>query len=238
MNPTRAGFALGMSLVLGGQISCNQPGTADEKNVAYLRAHAERGDARAQYSLGLCYQTSRLGLPTNYFEAAKWYLKAADQNCPEAQYNLGLCYYEGLGVAKDRAEAAKWCRRAADLGDADAELQLGFCYDRGHGVAQDAGEALKWYRKAAEQNLASAQFNLGIFYGAGRAVAKDEVEAVKWLLLAAAGGDEDAKRTLRLAEPRLTPEQLAESKRRANEFKPVSRRRAVKPLVLPFGQGP
>ena len=51
-------------------------------------------------------------------------------------------------------------------------------------------------------------------------MAEDLVEAYKWLLLAARQGDEGAKQIMRVLESKLTPEQVAQGQKRANEFKP------------------
>jgi len=79
------------------------------------RRAAERGDADAQYSLGLDYQQG-FDVAQDEAEAVKWFRKAAEQNYAAAQYNLGLCYREGFGVAKDEVEGAKWYRKAVEQG--------------------------------------------------------------------------------------------------------------------------
>lgn len=48
---------------------------------------AEKGNAEAQYNLGLCYARGD-GVPRDFAEAVKWYRKAAEQNHTGAQYNL------------------------------------------------------------------------------------------------------------------------------------------------------
>ena len=45
---------------------------------------AEKGDAKAQFVLGLKYDTGK-GVPQDYAEAAKWYRKAKDQGVASAQ---------------------------------------------------------------------------------------------------------------------------------------------------------
>ena len=77
---------------------------------------------------------------------------------------------------------------------------------------------MKWFRQAAEQNLAAAQSNLGVCYERGDGVAKYEVEAYKWDLLAAAQGDKKAKRNASLLELMLSPKEIAEGKRRAQDW--------------------
>ena len=48
-----------------------------------LLVKAERGNASAQYSLGLFYFEG-LGVAQDYQEAVRWYLKAAEQGYAEA----------------------------------------------------------------------------------------------------------------------------------------------------------
>ena len=88
--------------------------------------------------------------------------------------------------------------------------------------AKDQMEAVKWYRKAAEQNYGTAQFNLSVCYNNGEGVAKDFVEAYKWRMLAAKQGDEDAKKTMTNLEKKMTPEQIAEGRKLACDFKPLT----------------
>lgn len=41
------------------------------------------------------------GVKQDYFEAFKWYQKAAKQGYAKAQYNLGHMYYQGYGVKQN-----------------------------------------------------------------------------------------------------------------------------------------
>ena len=107
-------------------------------------AAGENRDSDAQYNLR-CYYG--LGVEQNYEEAAKWYLKAAEQGNAEAQNNLGKCYGNGLGVEQNYEEAAKWFRKAAEQGNTDAQTNLGHIYEES--VEPDYEGAVKWYRKAA-----------------------------------------------------------------------------------------
>ena len=144
-----------------------------------LKARAEKGDAEAETSLGLCYYVGQ-GFRQDYEEAAKWFRKAAERGAAHAQYFLGLCYDEGHGVPKDSPKAAYWFTKAANQGNADAQCYLGSCYWTGVGVRQDCAEAAKWYRRAADQGNADAQSLLGGLYARGDGVPQDYVEAVKW----------------------------------------------------------
>ena len=79
---------------------------------------------------------------------------------------------------------------------------------------------MKWYRKAAEQNYVDAQFNLGMCYEKADPGTEDWAEVYKWLSLAARQGHEGAKNYITFLESKLTPEQIADGKTRARDFKP------------------
>ena len=182
------------------------------------RKLAEQGDAKAQYSLGVCYQDGA-GVAQDSAKAAEWFRKSAEQGYAGSQYNLGLAYATGDGTVLSYVDAAMWYRKAAEQGNANAQYMLGGCYCRGEGVAKDFTEAVKWYNKAtelghdyakkalivaknaqealaAEQGNANAQYNLGRRYFSGDGVVKDEAEAVKWCIKAAKQGNSEAQDSL------------------------------------------
>ena len=61
---------------------------------------AELGDAKAQFSLGLCYYKG-IGLEKDGGKAIDWWVKAAAQGHAKAQANLDYCLENGWGVPKD-----------------------------------------------------------------------------------------------------------------------------------------
>src|SRR5258705_28499 len=73
---------------------------------------AEKGDAEAQYKVGLAYYRDDFRTGENYMEAADWFQKAADQGHASAQQKLGNLYFSGLGVAKDNGFGAMYYREA------------------------------------------------------------------------------------------------------------------------------
>ena len=107
------------------------------------KAKAEKGDAEAQFKLGVAYDIGK-GVPKDEAEAVKWYRKAADQGNVGGQFGLGMAYANGQGVAKDEAESVKWFRKAAEQGNASAQLNLGAAYANGQGVPKDDVVAYKW----------------------------------------------------------------------------------------------
>lgn len=79
----------------------------DEPGVAPDRQAAEKGEAAAQYAMGLRY-TNGLGVPQHYGMALGWFLDAAEQGHAGSQYMLGVSYAVGRGVDKDPEEAVHW----------------------------------------------------------------------------------------------------------------------------------
>ena len=65
---------------------CQTPTTADQ--VAFLRDHADKGDAESQYYLGLSYAEGD-GVPQDSVEAVKWLRKSAEQGDADGQVWLG-----------------------------------------------------------------------------------------------------------------------------------------------------
>ena len=143
----------------------------------------------------------------------------AEQGNAATQFNLGLMYEKGQGVAKSYANAVKWYRKSAAQGYARAQVRLGNMYSFGIGVAKDTDEAVKWYRKAAMQGYARAQSSLGGSYGSGIGVEQDNIQAHMWLSLAAAQGDKNAVRNRDLVAKRMTPAQIAESEKMAQDWR-------------------
>ena len=150
---------------------------------------AQKGDADAQYKLGVMYNRGD-GIQEDKTEAEKWLRKSAEQGNVGAQNSLGEFYRLGGSVN----ESAKWFRKAAEQGNTEAQCSMGYFYagymdfDAGltkEVVARDPVEAVKWWRKAAEQGNAIAQQSLGVCYAKGEGVLKDDVEGLAWLNIGA-----------------------------------------------------
>ena len=147
----------------------------------------------------------------DYKQAAKWWLKSAEQGDAEAQYYLGFMYENGQGVPQDYKQAAKWYLKSAEQGDADAQYNLGIMYESGQGLPQDYKQAAKWWLKSAEQGHAEAQYNLGIMYENGLGVIPSNKKAYAWFALAAMSGDKSAVKNRDLTAKKLSPSKLEEA---------------------------
>ena len=83
-----------------------------------FRQLATKGNAVAQFNLGLMYANGR-GVSQDDEEAVRWYRLAAAQGYARAQYNLGTMYASGQGVTQDYASAHMWYNLAGSAGDAE-----------------------------------------------------------------------------------------------------------------------
>jgi uncharacterized protein len=112
------------------------------------RAAAEAGDVRAQYALGVIYDTGS-GVPVDYTEGFRWFRLAAEGGYAPAQAKMGLMYLYGWQERRNVAEAARWYEMAAEQGHLASQTQIASMYARGAGVPKDAVLAYKWTAIAA-----------------------------------------------------------------------------------------
>ena len=76
---------------------------------------AEQGDAKAQFNVGVCYDTGN-GVAKNDKKAYQWYLKSAEQRYADAQCLIGICYVVGIGVDTNLDTAYEWFEKSAEQG--------------------------------------------------------------------------------------------------------------------------
>ena len=156
----------------------------------------------------------------DYSTAVKEFEILAKQNDPRGQYALAVMHDLGEGVLQNSKEAVKYYRLAAEQGFANAQNNLGVAYDQGEGVGTDYKEAMKWYLLAAERGNRDAPNNIGVLQMIGFGVPRSFAKAHIWFTIAGAG-DSEAIRNKNFVKRRLTPEQLVESKRRADEWRQI-----------------
>ncbi len=174
-----------------------------------LLSRAEKGDAKAQYLVGIYYSDGREISP-DFKEAYKWYEKAAKQGMPEAQCAMGTRYFMGVGVEIDYSEAFKWHQLAANQNYAPSETMLGMMYLYGSGLPKNPSIAFNWFERAANKGDALSQTFLGVLYFRGEGVSKDLVSAYKWLTLASTKSPE-AEETKKTVGSEMSPKQIEEA---------------------------
>lgn len=155
-----------------------------------------------------------------YEATAKALRKSAEEGDASAQYRLGQQYDEGTGVPRDYGQAKEWFEKAAKQGHAGAQVNLGTLYLQGEGAPQSDQMALFWFRPAAEQGHALAFAKLGWMSAQGRGVLQDFIQAHKWYNLAAANGHGKAAEYRDALAKQMTPAQIAEAQKLAQEWKP------------------
>jgi TPR repeat protein len=138
----------------------------------------------------------------------------------------GLCQPPPAASATPQKPYRERLLERARNGEVDAQFELGKNYEAGRiGLPKDFSQAQYWYRKAADQGDPYAEASLGILFNFGKGVQRDYTQAYVWYERAAMhakAADRDSIVELRdgVAE-NLTPQQIAEAKRLAREWKPV-----------------
>jgi len=78
----------------------------------HLLQAAERGDAEAQFNLGIMYENgvgdSRYVREGNHLEAVRWLLAAAEQGLPRAQIKLAEIYAGEPDTPENSVKACSW----------------------------------------------------------------------------------------------------------------------------------
>lgn len=117
-------------------------------------------------------------------------------------------------------EGLRWQLAAAEQGNDQAQFQ----YARNLFVlrgASAAEEIVKWLNLSAAQGNEDAQYRLGLILYEGKLIPADHVNGAKWVLLAEAGGSREARWLIKEMKVFLSAGEMAEARRRADEFKPV-----------------
>jgi TPR repeat protein len=104
------------------QLALNEADYDTAYNIYYDLAN--KGDATAQYQLGLLYYQG-LGIRQNYDEASHWYQQSGAQGNAVAQYSLGNMFLMGEGVSQDDSKAIAWYEKAAEQGHVAAKHNVG-----------------------------------------------------------------------------------------------------------------
>ncbi|OAN75975.1 hypothetical protein A8B82_15805 [Sulfitobacter sp. EhC04] len=165
-----------------------------------LQTQAERGQADAQFALGLRYHLGE-GTSQDYSEAAKWFALAAAQGHAGASNQLARYRFEGLGGDKDVEEALRLFEDAAASGDPQNVFDLGRALEVAEG---DMSRVAQLYQQAADAGLGDASVSLGVLYQEGRGVEQDYLRALELYEGPAAQGNARALNNLGLLYVRGT----------------------------------
>ncbi|KAJ3210110.1 hypothetical protein HDU82_008735 [Entophlyctis luteolus] len=118
--------------------------------------------------------------PCDDTEAAKWYLRAAEQGDVESMKCIGAMYMQARGVEKDLELGLMWTLKAAQEGNPLAQYNMGWYCTYGLGVEKDESAAFDWYLRSAKNNVTWAMFQLGIMCEAGLGIEQNFKQAIEW----------------------------------------------------------
>ena len=178
------------ALILLGNIFLHGGGVNKNLSMAkkYFRQAADKGDAIAQYNLGM------IAVEEGDPEAiVKWLFESSRQGFPLSDYYLGIMHFSGYEVERDFVAAEHYLFKAAQHGFTPAKLTLGYLYF-------NLGEFIKakhWYLKV--KHLPEVQYTIGIMFADGLGVEKNLQEANSWYQKAADGGEPGAQMQIGLS---------------------------------------
>ena len=95
--------------------------TLNANSYSTLAVTAQKGNALAQYNLGLHYKNSK---DQNLRDAFRWMHKSALKGYRPAQYEFALMFHYGIGVKQNSDLARLWFKRAAKKGETRAKIVL------------------------------------------------------------------------------------------------------------------
>ncbi|ESQ79878.1 tetratricopeptide repeat protein [Asticcacaulis sp. YBE204] len=165
-----------------------------KKSFDEIQQGAFKGDADAQYQLGLSYMYE--SPIQDYFTALRWFQSAADQGHGLATYTAAIMYALGQGTPVDFGRAMALYKLAAERGVVRAYSDIGIAYREGEAVTKDPVEAVKWFRKGADLKDPQSIMLLGRSYIDGIGVEKDIAKGLVLMEAAATLGDIRAQQSL------------------------------------------
>jgi uncharacterized protein len=176
-------------------------------------ALADKGDAEAQYHVGMMYNNG-IGTQKDPRQAFAWFQKSAASNDPLGAYKLG-CYYAGQfeGVVPfDANEALKYKLVSAKAGYALAQHDVALLYGR----QENFEEAVKWLKMAGDQGSPEALYKLSGSYFEGKGAPKDLSLAYAYFKLSKVA---PPKKVAEMASILSKPE-LEKAEKLVSEWKP------------------
>ena len=156
-----------------------------------LREEAVKGNAYAQYFLGICYQYGCYGLEEDEKEGHEWVLKSANQGFVGAMFRLFSNYYSGLyGDEKDLGKSIKWYLKGIQTGWHWLEDTNEF-YSIAYNHKGDDTSTFDILEREVAKGNKEAMLPLAVCYACGYSVAKNQKAAMEYAVDYQAYHDED-----------------------------------------------
>ena len=139
---------------------------------------------------------------------------SSEKGYAPATCQLGMLYLEGKEVPRDVEKGLQLLRDSAVLGSAEAQAFLGSQYESGEIVPRELDRARRYFRQCAASGHPICQFHLGkLMFEAPERKEWEYLQAITWFQLAADRGIAEARKVVDAETPKLTPEQVAWTKR-------------------------
>ncbi|XP_067314235.1 death ligand signal enhancer isoform X2 [Pseudorasbora parva] len=123
-------------------------------------ASAQHDYSKAQFNVGVCYETGR-GVRRDHSKAVHYYRRAAVSGHRQAQYRCAKLLLSSRGQqSSDTDTALNFLYAAADAGlteDTSALVCLAQCYEEGFGVSPCVQTAIMLYQRAASRGNQQAK---------------------------------------------------------------------------------
>ena len=146
-----------------------------------LARAAAKGDAHAQYNMGVIFQRG-LGTAIDLKASEAFYRASAQQNYAEAEFSLAALL---ANDPKTKDEASTWLQKAVGNGHGEAAYVLGLMQFNGINMPKDRSAGLALLTQAANKGVVGAQNQLGVIYSSEVEMVPDYRKSLKWLVRAA-----------------------------------------------------
>ncbi|ESQ76071.1 tetratricopeptide repeat protein [Asticcacaulis sp. AC402] len=193
--------------------------------VAWYDKAAKAGNIEAMRKLGIAYAIGRGRNEPAPDKALPLFETAARAGDDEAKLHLGRM----LVTTKRVDEGVTWLTRAGETGQVRAWYVLGDMYYQARNVKKDQERAFGYFARGAEGGEVEAQLLYSFMFLTGRSTKADKAEAYKWLLIADESKSQKTRSAMAYLEPRLSPAEMAEGKKRADAWKAANPRKVPKP---------
>lgn len=170
-------------------------------SIALMIDKADKGDAKAQNTVGVWYYTGKDSLQQDYKKALQYWALSAKQDNVDAIGNMAMCYQLGRGTKKDSTMAVNLYKAALkkgsktiipqhetivkNTGSLFSSLLLKECYKEGIGTEKDIQKYVYYMEQAANKQDVASQYELALYYLNNQQADK----AVTWFKKAAKQGE-------------------------------------------------
>ena len=153
-----------------------------KKSFSMLLSAASKGDYRAHFWVGDCYEYG-IGVKKDLRKAIAHYKEAGRYGESAAFVNAAhiLLFEEQRGIN----DALDMLQSASRMGNGDAKLTLAYLHSRGAHVPRSKKKAIYYYKSAAQLGFGKAYFSLGVMYLEGRDGKRSGKKAVEYFKRAA-----------------------------------------------------